>query len=123
MFNSCSQQPDESIDAYTTVLRTPAETCQFGLFKDDLIRDRLVCGIRDNGQRKKLLQEPKLTLDSCRAAEATKLQVQDMLSKGKESSDVNALKSSRPKPNFWSNLQEVQERESRSKQVSSSWKE
>ena len=37
-------------------LRKPA-------FKDDLIRDRLVCGIRDNGQRKKLLHEPKLTLE------------------------------------------------------------
>ena len=100
-FNNRSQQADESIDAYTTALRTLAETCEFGLLKDDLIRDRLVCGIRDNGQRKKLIQEPKLTLekclDSCRAAEATKLQVQDMSSQGKESSEVNALKSSRPK--------------------------
>ena len=100
-FNNRSQQADESIDAYTTALRTLAETCEFGLLKDDLIRDHLVCGIRDNGQRKKLLQEPKLILekclDSCRAAEATKLQVQDMPSQGKESSEVNALKSSRPK--------------------------
>ena len=76
-FNNRSQEANESIDAYTTALRTLAETCEFGSLKDDLIRDRLVCGIRDNGQRKKLLQEPKLTLekclDSCRAAEATKL--------------------------------------------------
>ena len=85
------------------MLRTLAETCEFGLLKDYLIQDRLVCGIRDNGQRKKLVQEPKLTLekclDSCRAAEATKLQVQDMSSQSKESSEVNALKSSRPKSN------------------------
>ena len=77
------------------------ETCEFGSLKDDLIQDRLVCGIRDNGQRKKLLQEPKLTLekclDSCRAAEAAKLQVQDMSSQSKESSEVNTLKSARPK--------------------------
>ena len=100
-FNNRSQEANESIDAYTTALRTLAETCEFGSLKDDLIRDRLVCGIRDNGQRKKLLQEPKLTLekclDSCRAAEATKLQVQDMSSQSKESSEVNALKSARPK--------------------------
>ena len=74
------------------------------MLKDDLIRNRLVCCIRDNGERKKLRQEPKLTLEkrlnSCRAAEATKLQVQDMSSQGKESSEVNALKSSRPKLNF-----------------------
>ena len=102
-FNNRSQEANESIDAYTTALRTLAETCEFGSLKDDLIRDRLVCGIRDNGQRKKLLHEPKLTLekciDSCRAAEATKLQVQDMSSQSKESSEVNALKSSRPKSN------------------------
>ena len=76
-FNNRSQELDESIDAYTTALRTLAETCEFGSLKEDLIRDRLVCGIRDNSLRKKLLQEPKLTLnkclDSCRAAEATKL--------------------------------------------------
>ena len=102
-FNNRSQEADESIDAYTTVLPTLAETCEFGSLKDDLIRDRLVCGIEDNGQRKKLLQEPKLTLekclDSCQAAEATKLQVQDMSSQNKESSEVNALKSSRLKSN------------------------
>ena len=100
-FNNRSQEANESLDAYTTALRTLAETCEFGSLKDDLIRDRLVCCIRDNGQRKKLLQEPKLTLekclDSCRAAEATKLQVQDMSSQSKESSEVNVLKSVRPK--------------------------
>ena len=47
----------------TKALRTVAETCEFGPLKEDLTRDRLVCGIRDNGLRKKLLQEPKLTLD------------------------------------------------------------
>ena len=102
-FNNRLQESDESIDAYTTALRTLAETCEFGSLKEDLIRDRLVCGIRDNSLRKKLLQEPKLTLgkclDSCRAAEATKLQMQAMTSQNNESSDVNALKSSSEKSN------------------------
>ena len=52
-FNNRSQEADESIDAYTAALRTLAETCEFGSLKDDLTRNRLVCGIRDNGQRKK----------------------------------------------------------------------
>ena len=52
-FNNRSQELDESIDAYTTALRTLAETCEFGSLKEDLIRDRLVCGIRDNSLRKK----------------------------------------------------------------------
>ena len=102
-FNNRSQESDESIDAYTTALHTLAETCEFGSLKEDLIRDRLVCGIRDNSLRKKLLQEPKLTLDkcldSCRAAEATKLQMQAMTNQNNESSDVNALKSSSEKSN------------------------
>ena len=71
-FNNRLQESDESIDAYTTAPRTLAETCEFGSLKEDLIRDRLVSGIRDNSLTKKLLQEPKLTLDkclnSCRAA-------------------------------------------------------
>ena len=48
-FNNRSQEANGSIDANTTALRTLAETCEFGSLKDDLIRDRLVCGIRDNG--------------------------------------------------------------------------
>ena len=40
-----------------------ADTCEFGSLKDGLIRDHLVCGIEDDSLRKKLLQEPKLTLD------------------------------------------------------------
>ena len=102
-YNNRLQESDESIDAYTTALRTLAETCEFGSLKEDLIRDRLVCGIRDNSLRKKLLQEPKLTpdkcLDNCRAAEATKLQMQAMTNQNNESSDVNALKSSSEKSN------------------------
>ena len=97
MFNKRLQESDESIDAYTAAICALAETCEFGSLKEDLLRDRLVhCGIRDNSLRKKLLQEPKLTLDkcldSCRAAEATKLQMQAMTNQNNESSDVNALK-------------------------------
>ena len=102
-FNNRLQESDESIDAYTTAPRTLAETCEFGSLKEDLIRDRFVSGIRDNSLRKKFLQEPKLTLDkcldSCRAAEATKLQMQAMTNENNESSDVNELKSSSEKSN------------------------
>ena len=33
-FNNRSQELDESIDAYTTALRTLAETCEFGSLKE-----------------------------------------------------------------------------------------
>ena len=45
-FNNRLQESDESIDAYTTALCTLAETCEFGSLKEELILDRLVCGIR-----------------------------------------------------------------------------
>ena len=59
---------------------------QFWLAYDELIQDRIVCGIRDTGTRKKLLQEPKLTfqkcIDVCRSAETTATQMKVM--NGKE---------------------------------------
>ena len=90
-FNNRNQESGESFDAYLTVLRTLAKTCNFGPLTDELIRDRIVCGIRDTGTRKKLLQEAKLTLqrciNTCRSAETTATQMKAM--SGKE--DVNAL--------------------------------
>jgi hypothetical protein len=76
IFNTRGQEPGESIDGYITALRTLAETCNFDVSKDRLIRDRIVAGVRDNGVRRKLLQESSaLTLtkciDICRAAEST----------------------------------------------------
>ena len=73
------QEQAESIDTYITTLRALAETCDFGTLKDDLIRDGIVCGVRENGIRRKLLQESGLTLskcvDICRANEATAAQL------------------------------------------------
>lgn len=57
-------------------------TSNYGSLLDSLIRDRVVVGIRDNGTRKRLLQESKLTLnrciDICRSSEATATQLQAM---------------------------------------------
>jgi len=44
-------------------LRALTETCDFGALKDQLIRDRIVCGVYDNAIRRKLLQESKLALE------------------------------------------------------------
>ena len=64
-FNNRLQEQTETIDTYITTLRALAETCEFGTLKDDLIRDRIVCGVRDKGIRRKLLQECGLTLSKC----------------------------------------------------------
>ena len=81
-FNNRKQESGESFDTYLTALRTLAKTCNFGSLTDELSRDRIVCGICDTGTRKKLLQEPKLTLqkciDVCRSTETTATQMKVM---------------------------------------------
>ena len=62
-FNNRNQESHEFIDVYTTALRALAATCEFGTLKEEMIRDRLVCGITENSVRRKLLQEPKLSLE------------------------------------------------------------
>ena len=63
-------------------LRALAETCGLGALKDQLIRDRIECGVHDNAVRRKLLWESKLALekcvDICHAAKATFAQLKEM---------------------------------------------
>ena len=64
-FKNRNQISDESIDAYAAALRGMAATCNFGNLRDELICDRIVCGISNIKLQQKLLQEPKLTLNRC----------------------------------------------------------
>ena len=81
-FNNRNQDAGESIDTYASNLRSLSDTCNFGALKDEMIRDRIVCGVRDSSLRKKLLQVPELTLqkciDMCRSVEATSTQLEAM---------------------------------------------
>lgn len=83
-FNKRAQESTETIDAYVSALRCLAKSCNYGTLEDDMIRDRIVIGIIDNGTRKRLLQEAKLTLkscvDICRASESTAQQLKAMTS-------------------------------------------
>ena len=72
----------ETVDAHVTALKTLTKTCNFGQLQDDLCRDRIVIGIKDNATRKKLFSVPRLTLkeciDMCRSYESTSLQIKTM---------------------------------------------
>ena len=99
-FNNRAKNSDESIDAYATVLRDFASSCNFGVLKEEMIRDRIVCGITDNSVRRKLLQISDLgydkCIDVCRAAEATKSKLSAMRANDTPSSgDVNFKANSR----------------------------
>ena len=61
-FNARSQNDKESIAEFVASLRHLASNCEFGASLDDMLRDRLVRGLRDARVQKRLLAEPKLTL-------------------------------------------------------------
>ena len=83
---------NESIDFYVAVLRNLAKTCNYGTLEENLIRDRLVMGTRENSTRKRLLQESELILnrciDICRANESTAILLKVIGNK----EDVNVTK-------------------------------
>ena len=58
------QRIGDGIDAYGTELRKFARNCEFGELHDSIIRDRIVCGIRSNKVRKRLLREKDLNFTS-----------------------------------------------------------
>ena len=104
IFHTCTQGESESFDSYLTKVRKLSKTCNYGALEHELITDRLVLGIRDNGLRKRLLQEDKLTIDKCidmcRAAEASSTKVKS-ITKGAsapEEEDVQVVKPKRRHP-------------------------
>ena len=79
VFNKLDRQQGESFDSYLTALRSLIKTCNFGTLQDNLLRDRVVLGIRENSTRKKLLAESKLTLENVSVfAELTKRQANSL---------------------------------------------
>lgn len=103
LFNSCMQESDESFDAFLHKLRKLAATCEFGSLTDEMIRDRIVIGVRDTGLKGRLLREHSLsltkTIELSKASEIAKQQLH-RLEQGerKINEEVNFVKrTQRPK--------------------------
>ena len=62
-FNSRCQKEGESISIYIVELRKIAEYRRFGQVLNDMLRDRLMCGIRNKRIQRRLLVESFLTFD------------------------------------------------------------
>jgi hypothetical protein len=75
-FNTRVQKEGESVAEFVAALRKTTEYCEFGTILDDLLRDRLVCGVLDKKVQHRFLQEAKLTYkqapDMALAAEAAR---------------------------------------------------
>ena len=62
-FNQIVQLPGQSIHDFITALQTQAESCEYGTMKSDLIRDRIVVGVREPRLRQYLVNlDEDLTL-------------------------------------------------------------
>ena len=61
-FTSRRQKPGESFATYLSELRRLSEHCRYGETLDEMLRDRIVCGIADCRLQRRLLVEPDLTL-------------------------------------------------------------
>ena len=62
-FHRRNQKEGESIAQYVTALCKLAETCDFqAVYRNEVLRDRLVCGIRSEATQKRLFSEENLTL-------------------------------------------------------------
>ena len=90
-FNSRIQREGESVDSFITDLYGLARYCNFGAWKDELIRDPIVVGLRNRDLSERLQLDPKLTLEKAtnlaRQRESVKNQ-QSILDSGFKSKSV-----------------------------------
>ena len=77
-FNMRRQQEGEAADSFITSLYSLAEHCQYGALHDEMIRDRIVVGIRNTSLSERMQLQPDLDLEKAvtqvRQAEAIKQQ-------------------------------------------------
>ena len=93
-FNTMTQQPNETIDEFFTALKKISKNCKFGDLEDELLKDRIVVGVRSQSLKERMLREQDLKLEKalniCRAEEQSKTGLQVMESKG--ASNVDAFR-------------------------------
>ncbi len=63
-FHTRFRRPGESAATFLSELRSIAQYCNFDTTLNDMLRDRLVCGINDDYIQRRLLAEADLTLES-----------------------------------------------------------
>lgn len=95
-FNTRVQAMSETVDQFYNDLKKIATNCEFGNMRDDLITDRIVCGIRNSKVRDRLLRETKLTLtkalEICKMAERTEVHIKEIVYNQGESSAVQEVR-------------------------------
>ncbi|XP_061132648.1 uncharacterized protein K02A2.6-like [Syngnathus typhle] len=84
-FNQRQQEIGESADSFITALHCLAEHCGYGQLHDEMVRDRLVVGLRDKRLSELLQLDPELTLEKA----VTKAKQSEMVKKQQEMLKTN----------------------------------
>ena len=97
-FNRRIQGPNEPVNTFITSLHTLAETCKYGMLQDELIRDRLVVGLRDVALSERLQIDSDLTLATAvlKARQSEQVKRQQGELRGQQPVAVDAVSRSRP---------------------------
>lgn len=97
VFNICLQTSKKSLQTYITRLSKLAVSCHYGrpviMITDEFIRDRLVIGLKNQGEKVRLLSKKSLTLqkaiEMCTSSETALQQMKMIKATGdKETEDV-----------------------------------
>ena len=91
-FHQRSQKEGEATAEFVAELRKLSEHCKFEASLDDMMRDRLVCGLRDSRLQRRLLAETDLTFKKafqmCQATELAEKNAQELQTGPKSSQKV-----------------------------------
>ncbi|GBM00677.1 hypothetical protein AVEN_182416-1 [Araneus ventricosus] len=97
-FNKRVQIDGEPVNTFITALYTLAEHSEYDVLHDELIRDRIVVGIRDKNLSEKLQLDADLTLtkviERVRLSEVVKEQQEKLIEK--DSASINAISPNKP---------------------------
>ena len=100
VFNARCQMLTETVDDYITDLYSLAQTLKYGNMKEELIRDRIVVGIRDEKLSQKLQLMPELTLkkavEMVKQSERVKLQQELLKTENSQPGNVMATQEQLP---------------------------
>ena len=99
-----SQGANESIADFVAGLKACAHTCQFGESLKEMLRDRLICGIKNESTQKALITEADLTFERAvevaTAREAAARDVHAMCHPNQAVHNVSKPSTSNTKPKY-----------------------
>lgn len=96
------QLQNKAVDVFITALYALAENCQYGALHDELIRDRIVVGLRDTSLSERMQLDKDLMLEKAvnmaRQSEVVKRQQKDL--RGGNKMDIDAVTKGRNPTQF-----------------------